>query len=127
MCTSISKTIGGTVGSLNPELHDLVDVILKALNELLVKTSRTRFCDGLPKLIELLDNILAVIAQHVAGAYRDGLQGRLDIIKRIPYQVVDTTMTSLRSLTSPFSQPREKSSASMKNTYRLPTSCTLMS
>lgn len=83
MCTSISKTIGGTVGSLNPELHDLVDVILKALNELLVKTSRTRFCDGLPKLIELLDNILAVIAQHVAGAYRDGLQGRLDIIKRI--------------------------------------------
>ncbi|KAF5557229.1 NFX1-type zinc finger-containing protein [Fusarium mexicanum] len=83
MCTSISETIGGTVGTLDPELHDLVDVILKALNELLVKTSRTRFCDGLPKLIGLLDNILAVIAQQVAGAYRDGLQGRLDIIKRI--------------------------------------------
>ncbi|KAL9574223.1 hypothetical protein ACKAV7_001738 [Fusarium commune] len=83
MCTSISKNIGGTVGTLDPELHDLVDVILKALHELLVKTSRTRFCDGLPKLIELLDNILAVIAQHVGGAYRDGLQGRLDIIKRI--------------------------------------------
>ncbi|PNP79889.1 hypothetical protein FNYG_06586 [Fusarium nygamai] len=83
MCTSISKTIGGTVGTLDPELHDLVDVILKALHELLVKTSRTRFCDGLPKLIGLLDNILAVIAQHVAEAYRDGLQGRLDIIKRI--------------------------------------------
>ncbi|KAF4439729.1 NFX1-type zinc finger-containing 1 [Fusarium acutatum] len=83
MCTSISKTIGGTVGTLDPKLHDLVDVILKALHELLVKTSRTRFCDGLPKVIELLDKILAVIAQHVAGAYRDGLQGRLDIIKRI--------------------------------------------
>ncbi|RBR18272.1 hypothetical protein FVER53590_00185 [Fusarium verticillioides] len=83
MCASISKTIGGTDGTLDPELHDLVDVVLKALHELLVKTSRTRFCDGLPKLIGLLDNILAVVAQHVAGAYHDGLQGRLDIIKRI--------------------------------------------
>ncbi|KAF4343606.1 NFX1-type zinc finger-containing protein [Fusarium beomiforme] len=83
MCTSISKTIGGTTGTLDPDLRELVDVILKALQELLVKTSRTRFCDGIPKLIEVLDNILAVMAQHVVGAYLDGLRGRLDIIKRI--------------------------------------------
>ncbi|KAF4497117.1 NFX1-type zinc finger-containing 1 [Fusarium agapanthi] len=107
MCTSISKTNGGTVGTLDPEFHDLVDVILKALNELLVKTSRTRFCDGLPKLIGLLDNILAVIAQHVAGAYRDGLQGRLDIIKRI---VDGSTARVVASKTPADGKRRDKNS-----------------
>ncbi|KAF5628884.1 NFX1-type zinc finger-containing protein [Fusarium sp. NRRL 52700] len=107
MCNSVSKTIGGTVGTLDPELHDLADVILKALHELLVKTSRTRFCDGLPKLIELLDSILAVIAQHVAGAYRDGLQGRLDIIKRI---VDGSTARVVTTMPQPGGKKRDKNS-----------------
>ncbi|KAF4457780.1 hypothetical protein F53441_353 [Fusarium austroafricanum] len=82
MCPKLKWNTGALSRTLDPEVCGVVDVTLKVLNDLLMKTIRVRFCDRLPNLIESLDDLIAEISRHLSGAFCDGLRGRLDI-KRI--------------------------------------------
>ncbi|KAF5017404.1 hypothetical protein F66182_10670 [Fusarium sp. NRRL 66182] len=83
MCEKLMQDPEQAAGVLESTAQDTLRVLLKALSELLNRAPRSRFCQGLPALLELMDSHVAKVAELVPRADLDELSARLHVVKRV--------------------------------------------
>ncbi|KAL7762599.1 hypothetical protein ACKLNR_009134 [Fusarium oxysporum f. sp. zingiberi] len=83
MCNELLKHIKASGRSPGSTIKSMVDVIIKALHELLSKVQRAQFSDGTPGLLKSLDELVNAVAEGASKADLDGLRTRLEITKRV--------------------------------------------
>ncbi|KIL87971.1 hypothetical protein FAVG1_08853 [Fusarium avenaceum] len=83
MCKKVTENSEPAETSPSVDLQGMVDVILKALLELLTKIQRAQVSDHIPVLVKLLEALVDAAAERSSKADSDGLKTRLEIIKRV--------------------------------------------
>ncbi|SCO78800.1 related to ECM32-DNA dependent ATPase/DNA helicase B [Fusarium oxysporum] len=83
MCNELLKHIKASGRSPGSTIKSMVDVIIKALHELLSKVQRAQFSDGTPGLLKSLDELVNAVAEGASKTDLDGLRTRLEITKRV--------------------------------------------
>ncbi|KAF5659986.1 DNA dependent ATPase DNA helicase B [Fusarium heterosporum] len=83
MCWKLLSANDVQDASLELNLRSTIDVILKTLLELLNKIQRAQFSDQIPDLIRSLDDLVATVTENCSKSGLDGLETRLNIIKRV--------------------------------------------
>ncbi|KAH7493186.1 hypothetical protein FOMA001_g1913 [Fusarium oxysporum f. sp. matthiolae] len=83
MCNELLRHIKASGRSPGSTIKSMVDVIIKALHELLSKVQRAQFSDGTPGLLKSLDELVNAVAEGASKADLDGLRTRLEITKRV--------------------------------------------
>ncbi|EWZ86614.1 hypothetical protein FOWG_10174 [Fusarium oxysporum f. sp. lycopersici MN25] len=83
MCNELLKHIKASGRPPGSTIKSMVDVIIKALHELLSKVQRAQFSDGTPGLLKSLDELVNAVAEGASKADLDGLRTRLEITKRV--------------------------------------------
>ncbi|KAF5263883.1 hypothetical protein FOXYS1_5360 [Fusarium oxysporum] len=83
MCNELLKHIKASGRPPGSTIKSMVDVIIKALHELLIKVQRAQFSDGTPGLLKSLDELVNAVAEGASKADLDGLRTRLEITKRV--------------------------------------------
>ncbi|KAF4989662.1 hypothetical protein FGRMN_8976 [Fusarium graminum] len=104
MCWELLNANDVQDASLDLDLPGMIDVVLKAMLELLNKIQRAQFSDQIPDLIKSLDDLIATLTERCSKSDLDGLETRLSIIKR----VIAGSTDRLTTMRSPYSNGRRK-------------------